>query len=198
MNVANHLNNLVKEFIESPYSLSRFCFNKNIVMTIFKRETLAFIKKYNPELFQKFEINVIEKQEIKKNQIQQDIYSIIEKIKENPSSFGLIDVCLLSNYDILELLKECDNVLPREDSYLFRKQIRNLKTINYFSEREIQNMLNSTFIINIEGELIQMNKEDIETVLEFLINNNIPLSTETFNDGFIRLYQKRLFQEKTK
>ena len=197
--VENQMNELVKEFIESPYSLMRFCFNKNLVMTIFKRETLPYVKKYSPKLFQEFEQNMVEKEEIKRNQIQNDIYPILRKIQEDPNLFGLIDVCLLSNYDILELLGECDNVLKeKEDKYLFRKTIRNLKNINYFSEREIQNLLNSTFIFNVNGELTNITKEDTQTVLGFLIDNNIPLSAETFKNGCLKLYQKRLFQEKTK
>ena len=194
----NHVFELVKEFINSPYSLSRFCFNKNIHTTIFRNHTLPFIKKHNPELLKELEININMKENIKKFQIKEDIIKISNLMKEYPDSFGLIDVCLNTNYDILELIKECDNVLNKEDSVLFRKSIRNLKTIYFFSEKEKNNLLNSTFVFNINGELVNITKEDINIVLNFLIDNNILLCNEAFKDGCIKLYQKRLFPNKMK
>lgn len=198
MNEKDYIISLVKEFIDSPYSLIRFCFNKNLKLVVFKQQTLPFIRKYNPELLQKLEENIIEKEKIKKIQIKEDIQKISNIIKNNPDNFGLLDVCLNTNYDILELIKECDNVLDRNDSILFRKRIRNLKTIYFFTKKEINNLLKSKLIFNIDGELIQITSEDIHTVLEFLIDNNILLCNEAFKDGCIKLYQKKLFQNKMK
>ena len=47
----------INEFINSPYSFARFCFNKHIRMTTVRRDYLPYIKKQNPELLNKFEQN---------------------------------------------------------------------------------------------------------------------------------------------
>ena len=194
----NHMINLVKEFIDSPYSLLRFCFNKHLRLSIFKNQTIKYIKNNNIELLKELEHNILEKEKIKKEQIKFDIINILNIIKENPNNFGLIDICLNTNYDILELIKECDNVLNKEDSILFRKNIRNLRTDNFFTINEINNIVNSTFIFNVDGELVKMTPEDIQTVLSFLIDNNILLCNETLKNGCIKLYLKRLFPIKMK
>ena len=176
----------------------RFCFNKHLNLSLFKNESLKYLKYYNRELLEELETNIIKKEQIKKEQIKFDIIKIVEMIKDNPNNFDLIDICLNTNYDILELIKESDNVLNREDSILLRKIIRNLRTYKFFTKNDINNIINSTFIFNINGELIKMLPDDIKTVLDFLIDNNIPLCSETLKNSCIKLYQKRLFPNKTK
>ena len=189
---------IIREFIESPYSLRRFCFNKQISSTLLKKEVITKLKKSNPELLIELDNNIKEKDLIMKRNIGNDIYSILERIKEDPINFSLIDVCLLSNYDVLELIGECDNYLEGEDRFLFRRRLRPLKVTTSYSIKNIEQLINSKFTFNIDGELVEISKEDIQTVVDYLNNNNIPIYSDVFKNGCIKLYQKKLFLNNVK
>ena len=184
------------EYINSPYSLNRFCFNKDINKTVFNKYISTTKLKY-PELYEKFmEANTL-KEQIKSETIENDVYLLLKEVKENPN-FSIIDFLLATNYDVLEIVSVADNLLSIDDIKLFRMKIRPFRYINRSNERQINNMINCSFTFNINGNLITLCDEDKYNILEFIKQNNIPMSNETFQDACLKYLNNKLEKGCTK
>lgn len=178
--------NLIKEFINSNYSLTRFCFNKGITTLDFKTN-VAKVKKLDKDLYNNYVENLNIKNDIKEKQIKQDIINILNIIKENNGNISLIELCLLTNYDILELIKEADKMLNIDDIKLFRLNVRSKRQINTFNNDVINKLFETKFTFNINGQLMEINDEDKYAILSYMYQNNIPICNESFRECSIKL-----------
>ena len=189
-NLNDNMNNIIIEYINSNYSISRFCYNKNLSKTLFK-QYVAKIKTKNPELYNKFVEATNLKEQIKNEIIENDVYTILNIIKEN-SSISIIDFLLITNYDVFELVEVADRILSIEDKKLFRMNVKGIRYINRLSERGLGNLLNSTYTFNINGELIELSENDKIEIIKFLKENNIPVCNDTWTDACIKYLNNEL------
>lgn len=187
---------IITDYVNSNYSINRFCYNKNITSTNFKKY-VQIVKKNYPELYEIYIESTNKKDMIKNSTIQNDVYNILEKIKENPE-FSIIDYLLITNYDVFEIIAIADNILSFDDIKLIRRTIRPIRYVNRLCEKQVTNIINSNFVFNINDELIALTKDDIIVILEFLKEKNIPLSNESFNDACIKYLNKKLKKECSK
>ena len=182
--------NIINSFINSKYSMHRFCFNKNIASKNFKRYVFLVKNNYN-KLYQKYIETINFKEKEQETEIKNDVLKILKFIKENNNT-SLIDFCLITKYDILELIKVSDNILSLEDIKLFRKVLKPLKEIRPFNESQIALLYRTKFTFNIDNNLIQINNDDKYTVINYLQENDTPICNETFKDACIRYYKNLL------
>lgn len=189
-NLNDNMNNIIIEYINSNYSISRFCYNKNLSKTLFK-QYVAKIKTKNTELYNKFVEATNLKEQIKNEIIENDVYTILNIIKEN-SGISIIDFLLITNYDVFELVEVADRILSIEDKKLFRMNVKGIRYINRLSERGLGNLLNSTYTFNINGELIELSENDKIEIIKFLKENNIPVCNDTWTDACIKYLNNEL------
>lgn len=190
--INEYIYSLITEYIESDYSVNRFCFNKNIGKTLFS-QYLIKIKTANPNLYNKYLESTNLKEQIKNAEIENDVYKILNEIKENPN-FSIIDFLLMTNYDVLELIKVADKILSMEDVKLFRIKIKSIRFINKLNEKDINHIINSSFTFNVNEELITLSREDNIIIINYLKENNIPISNDTFKDACIKYLNNTLIK----
>lgn len=190
VNLDDHMNNTIIDYIESDYTITRYCFNKNLSKTLFK-QYIAKIKIKNPELYNKFVEATNKKEQIKNEIIENDVYTILNIIKEN-SSISIIDFLLITNYDVFELVEVADRILSIEDKKIFRMNVKGIRYINRLSESGLGNILNSTYTFNINGELIELSENDKIEIFQFLKDNNIPVCNDTWTDACIKYLNDEL------
>ena len=58
---------------------------------------------------------------------------------------------------------------------------------------QLENILNSNFILKIDSDLVEISKSDKIAVLDFLQEQEIPIANETFYDGCKKLYKNELY-----
>lgn len=191
----NYASNIIKSFINSPYSVNRFCFNNKIYSAVFK-SFLQKCKKNNPELYNEYLVNVELKNKIQKGTILNDLEIIINEIKEKQENFTLIDFCLLTNFEALEIVKAADNVLNFEDNKLLRSKLKSIRIIDHLTNERLNKLINTDYTLNINNELINIKDEDKMYVVNFLQEHNIPICNDTFIDGCKKLYTNNLETKK--
>ena len=132
------------------------------------------------------------KDSIKEKAIKDDVLNILNFIKQNNNSIGLIDFCLLTNYDISEITKAAEIILDKEDYLLLKLSIINYKKIDVLKDERLTRLFKTNFTFNIDGNLVEVSNEaDIYTIINYLYQNNIPNCIETFKEGFIKLHKSR-------
>ena len=198
--------NIVMDFINSKYSLKRFCFNNNISLRNFRNYVMELKKEKvlddNGDYLYITYINNLEfKENMKKVFLKQDVYKILEQIKLKQINFSLIDFCLLTNYDISEVVEEADKVLEDvNDCRLIRTILKsNLdefcskfgRKLNYFGEQKIFNLFKIKFSRQIDDKIIELQDEDKYAIISYLQSNNIPICGETFQECCNIIYKKK-------
>lgn len=184
---------LMEMFIESPYSLKRFCYQYNTTATKFK-EHISKIKQNLPNLYTKYVETMKEKEENKNINIEKDVYTLLNMMKDENYSFNIIDFFLNTVYSFEEIIQKGDEILSIKDKRLFRSNLNDYRAIKKFTNREIENLITDKYIFNIDGELIELSKEDKLYVLYFLKENNIPISINTFKETYVRYYKKNIIK----
>ena len=181
--------NLIHDFINSNYSLTRFCFNNGLLKQKFQQNVVLNIKKRNKSLYEEY-LNILAiKDIIKEETIKNDVLKIIDFIKENNNSISLIDFCLLTNYDISEIAKAAEEILSKEDYKLLKASISDHKTIDFLKSSRLTSLFKTKFTFNINNDLVQINNEaDIYTVINFLNQHDIPSCMDTFKYSFFIAY----------
>ena len=193
----NYVINVIKSFINSRYSIKRFCFNNGIRTTLLNK-FLNTVKKIDFNLYNEFIKSVEVKEQIKVNKINNDVINILEKIKVDPKNFSLIDLSMMTDYDVLELIEEADKNLEFEDLKLFRKVLKPLRDIDIINNDRINQLFNTNFTFNIDNQLVEITNNDKFNVIGYLKSNNIPVCNETFIDGCIRLKNNNLYNKNKK
>ena len=184
----NYAIGVINDFINSNYSMHRFCFNKNITTTIF-RSYIQTIKYADKELYSKFLENYETKEKNKALFINEDVYNILNEIKNNPD-FSIIDFCLLTYYDPLEIIKASDNILDFEDNKLMRIILKPFKNYTPFPLISLDKLININYTFEIDNELCTPTKDDKENIISFLTKYNIPISNKSFEVACKRFLKK--------
>ncbi len=183
-------------FLKSNYSIARFCYQYRISLAKFK-EYLRAIKS-DKNLYLKVLENIDLKEQEKEFNIKFDVYKILNDIKHNPDDYSIIDFLPTTNYSFDEITLAADKVLSPKDAKLLRTHVSDFKEVKSFSDRQIANLLDEKFIFNIAGELVEITKEEKIEIINYLKENDIPISTTSLRDAFTRYYQKTLFTNKSK
>lgn len=182
--------NMVNMFINSRYSLVRFCFNNNILVSTFK-SYVQKIKLEDEVLYNDYLQTLANKEYIKEQTITNDVMSLIDKIKENPDDFSYIDFCQITNYDPLELVPVADNILNIEDMRLFRVKVRVLRNVKVLTSNQERRLVEMNYTLNVDGNLIEADEETKCKVLADLHDKDIPVCVESFHDGLVRYYRNK-------
>lgn len=186
----DNVTNIIIDFINSNYSLERYCFMNRITKTTFK-QFISKIKQVNPSLYNEYLKNNDKKEKIKNIEISKDVMNILSLIKELNVDFMAYHLFSNTNYGILELVKCADNILNYEDAKLFRMHVKQYVEIKMFREKTIEDIFNETYIFNIDGELVEITNEIKTEVINFLKYNNTPISMEIFKETCIKIHRER-------
>ncbi len=181
---------IVLEFINSKYSIFRFCFNKGISKQIFLRY-LNIVKKEDEDLYEEYTYILAQKEARKDEELQQDIYSIIEFIDNNDGKIDLFDLSKLSVYDISEIVKKADQILDPINAKKFRMLVNPLRNIRTLPIHQINALLQTSFKLNINSEIIEVMNDDKQEIIENLKTCGVPVSNETFQEACKRFYSQR-------
>ena len=200
INIKENDNNkkIVLEFINSKYSLERFCIVKGLTLNDFNsKKNGIFIKtmKNDKELYTKFLFSLERKEKDMILNISNDIKNILNKIYTLGNDFSLIDLFLSTNYGIMELIKVADNILNIEDLKLFRKYMNICYRDyaihgNFMKSERINLLITSSYTITIDNELIETTKEERERVINFLQKHEIPINSKIFTIALTRYYKE--------
>ena len=181
--------NNINEFINSKYSLSRFCYNKGLSITQITR-SISKIKNNYPDIYEKFLEYIELNDNIKEQTIEFDVKNILNYIKEN-NGISIIDLCGLTNFGILELTKASEKVLDKDDNLLFRQTIKHYNQIDYLKDERLTRLFKTDFVYNINDNLIKITEEDKYTIINYLYELDIPICNETIHEGFKKLLNTR-------
>ena len=187
------------EFINSKYTLERFCINKGLKLNDFNSNRNGiFIKvmSNNKELYAKFLYCLELKNKDRDLNIANDIKKIMESIYILGKEFSLIDLFLLTNYGIRELINAADKILNIEDLKVFRKYIdicyRNFAIYgNFMNTQRINFLISSPYKFTLDNVLIETTTEDRENVINFLKNKEIPINSKIFEIAISRYYRNK-------
>ncbi len=193
----SYYNQIIKSFIESNYSLKRFGFQNNIKTTELKN-IMKKIKTIEPDLYNQAIESLNLKDKIKEETIANDVYNILAKIKELGNNFSIIDFLSLTNYSFEEIIQTSDKILNPEDVRIMRINLSDFKSIVNYSNANIQQIFNDKLVLNIDGNLIEMSSEDKSNVINYLKENDIPISTHSYRDASIRYYNNTLLANHSK
>ena len=155
------------------------------------KDCVDVVKRTGDELYEEYLAALSYREFINNQNIHTDILIIMDKIKEDPDNFSYIDFSLLTNLDALELLRVSDCFLNMEDKKLFRSIVSNFRKLKVLNTIEINNLMDMSYTINVDGELINVLDYDKEKILEFLTENEIPVTINTFRYGLTRLYKSQ-------
>ena len=175
----------MQSFMNSDYSLKRFSFQTGIKILSFKNY-MTKIKSIEPIFYQELLETLKLKEENQKETINNDVYTILNKIKELGDNFSIIDFLTLTNYSFEEIIQTSDKILNPEDVRIMRINLSNFKSIVNYSNANIQQIFNDKLVLNIDGNLIEMSSEDKSNVINYLKENDIPISTHSYRDASIR------------
>ena len=193
----SYYNQIIQSFIVSNYSLKRFCFQNNINATEFKN-FLKKIKLTDLDLYNQAVESLNLKEKAKEENIANDVYNILTKIKELGNNFSIIDFLPLTNYSFDEIIQTSDKILNPEDIRIIRINVSNFKKIVNYSNANIQQIFTDKLILNIDGNLIEMSLEDKSNVINYLKENDIPISTHSYRETAIRYYNNTLLASHSK
>lgn len=193
----SYYNQVMQSFMDSDYSLKRFSFQTGIKILSFKNY-MTKIKSIEPIFYQELIENIKLKEKIQKETMKDDVYTILNKIKELGDNFSIIDFLTLTNYSFEEITQAGDLILDPNDAKLLRINVSNFKKIKNYSANDIKNIFIDKLIINIDGNLIEMSLEDKEKIVSFLKEHDIPISSTSYRDATIRYYNNTLFASPSK
>ncbi len=200
---------LIREFINGNYnSKEEFISKKNMSFREFSFY-LGAVKKGNNELFQEYQkkLKLLEQ----KNKIKSLAYipEILNMLKNGVidsngqvREFDLIDYFMMVDLDFESLVKGIREDISVEDLKIFRKFTQRNKYFTENFQTEINEFLNSTLEVNCEfdnngnsiansGRIIT--QEEKTKIMEFLIENHIPLNRRTFSIALKRYLNNNLF-----
>ncbi len=195
----NQYEETILEFINSKYTLERFCINKGLNLNDFNiNKNGIFIKvmKNNQELYRKFLFSIERKKKEMELNIQSDIKKILKAINDLGSDFSLIDLFFLTNYGIRELTNTADNILEINDLKLFRKYMnvcyRDFAIYGNFMNTQRIKLLKATpYTFTLNNELIETTIEDREKIINYLKQNEIPINSKIFAIALSRYYNRK-------
>ena len=193
----NHVNKLLMEFISIPYSLERFLLVKRI-KTVEFRKYLDFAKQHMPEIYKVFEKNMLSKEETKNNNIQTEVFNILNLIKELGDDFTGIDLFKNTIYGPRELIKVADSILNKDDIKLFRKEVNKYNMpifiASIISNSTTSELINTPLVFAIDGVAIETEQDKREMIVEDLKNNYIPITSGLFMDDYKKHYKENKFK----
>ena len=202
-------------FIESEFTnIEEYCNFNNININTFNFY-IDILKEYDQKLYELYESKcTITKQRnflLLLNIGRKILFYLKNGILENDilREFDLLDYYLLTKTDKANLLKIL-NQYESNNVYLFINFIKKYKNSKLLKEKDIKNILNSKDIINVEfdcnNNIIpnsgkEITKEEKQLVINFLKENDIPISNYTYDIALKRYLNGNLIldsQEKIK
>ena len=191
----NYTTNSIREFIDSPYSLERFLLSRKVSSTEFMNYYANPLKKENKEIYNKLEETIILKKELKKATIQNDVLLILKLIKELGNNFTSIDLFKNTIFSPKELVKAADKFLAFDDLKLFRSYINCYSSVSFLTSIlgnvRVKAFIDSNFSLTIDGELVNISKEEKEMIINDLKESCIPIASVTIIDDYKRLRKSK-------
>ena len=176
--------NLAISFISSKYSLERFCLLNRISMEIIKKLESP-LRAHHKKLYHDYLRKLKTIDELKEETINNDVLKLLELVKSLDNNFTTIDYFRNTIFGIKEILKAADGILNPDDNKTLRKKISIIKEVKAFSEKSIEGIFSEKTILKINDELINISAEVKLQVIEFLQENEIPISNITLKDANI-------------
>ena len=186
---------LLTEFINTPYSLERFLFFKRIKTVDFSKY-VKFAKEYNQELYLEYQKSLTLKENVKSSNIEKNILDILALMKELGDDFTGIDLFKNTIYGPKELIKCADNFLNLEDLKLFRSHVNKYNAsiflCSILANSGISELINSKLLVKTNEDTIETSESDRKMIVEDLKNNYIPVTSKLFLDDLKKHYQSRV------
>ena len=187
----SYFKQIFQVFMESNFSMLRFCYQYRILTSQFNTY-LKKIEKEDTVLYNEIIANISLKEQIKDETIEQDVYEILEKIKELGNDFSIIDFYSLTNYSCNEIIQKADQILNIQDKKLLRFYVSSYKPIKVYTDNEINRLLQEKIIFNIDNNLIEIPDDIKEEIINNLTSCNVPITTSSFHDACFRYYRGKL------
>lgn len=184
---------LINDFINSGYSVERFCLGKKITISDF-RNYARVIKTLEHDLYEQLQNCIIEIYNPKN--YQNVIFELLEMIKSNDCNFKFLDVFFKTIYGPKELISIASLFLSIEDIKLLKKYIpTNNKELAFFKyDYDISLLAKTRYTFNINGEMIEASDEIKNKVLEEMQEKYIPFDSKFYTE----LLRRRCIEMQTK
>lgn len=187
-----HQLNIIMSFISSKYSLERFCFQHRFLMNTIKKLESP-LKIHHEKLYHAYLRKLKQIDEFKEQEIINDTLKLLELVKNSDTEFESIDFFQNTLFGIKEILKTADSILTPEDNKILRMGISKIKDIKVFSEKSIEGIFKEKTILNINNELINIPFEVKLTIVNYLQEQEIPISNITLKEAYFKYYNNTLF-----
>ena len=181
--------NAILEIIKNQTftSITEFYKINNITQENF-RKTMRLLKENNNELYQKAE-NALQEKISEKITPTEEILNLLNSLKdhiENNKEFTIIDYQSITNISLTEMKKRLNNLdLSNEDKRIIQTFVS--KTLGSRPLKIKQILSIKTTLQDKDGNLITPSTEEIENIIKFMEENNIPLLTKPYN-SILKLY----------
>ena len=181
--------NAILEIIKNQTftSITEFYKINNITQENF-RKTMRLLKENNNELYQKAE-NALQEKISEKITPTEEILNLLNSLKdhiENNKEFTIIDYQNITNISLTEMKKRLNNLdLSNEDKRIIQTFVS--KTLGSRPLKIKQILSIKTTLQDKDGNLITPSTEEIENIIKFMEENNIPLLTKPYN-SILKLY----------
>ena len=192
----NYIKYILNLFLTTNYTVERFCYNKDLSITLFKKY-LTMIKQSDPGLYEQINLKMQLNAEFKQKTIILEVYKILAILEKEEANFTILDFLEETSCSMNEFLKVADEILDPLQSKKIRIIIGKFKDQkSHLKNNSIHLFLKEKFVFNIDGNLIEITDEDKQNVITYLQSKDIPICLATFKSACMRLYQTSLDTKK--
>ena len=192
-------------YLESKYTIERFCMQQRITKVQFTKETTGFIytiKRFDEKLFQEFLRVNEERNADKEKHIQEDIEKILNYIKEHQEETKSIDIYSLTIYGPREIIEVARNILGKDDLILLSTYLNKFKgsfyynNVTFLTDASIEGFINTPYTITLNNEEVELTKEDKEYIIDILYQNGVPATNITIDEMVKDVAKKKIAKNK--
>ena len=115
-------------------------------------------------------------------------------IKELGHNFTVIDFYLNTRFTPFEIIQEAEKTLDIENIKLLKKYIAQYRDIKCINSLNFPSLITDKLVLNVDNNLIEIQPEVKKQIIDFLKNNEIPVSNETLKISCIKYYRNELYK----
>lgn len=166
---------------------TEFCKNNNIKYNHI-RHIINTLKECDNELYKDIE-NILQNKPNQKIKTKEEVLNLLNSLKEhieNNKEFTIIDYQNITNVSLIDMKKSLNNLeISNEDKKIIQTFISKILRSKPLKISQILSI--KTTLQDKNGNLITPSTEEIENIIKFMEENNIPLLTKTYNP-ILKLY----------
>jgi len=175
---------IIAKFTKSKFSRERFILQNKLNYRDFT-SYLAIVEKNNYEINEAYKRKIENSKLHDEENMTRDVFNLFELIKFKNGKLSLIDFFTTTNYGFDEIKKHADKVLNPIEAKVFRTNLTLLKTCDVCDNSQITSLFNDKFIITIYNIPIIVNEDTKSLAIEYLMQNDIPISAQTFREAIV-------------